>query len=111
MVAVLCTTNLRRQMTNLPDVLTVEEAAAALRIGRTAAYQPARRYLATEGADGMPARRVRRQLRIPRDLIESWIGTTLHAPTPSSDHASQHQQQPTPQTTHNQTRLKLITNP
>jgi len=98
-------------MSDLPDVLTVEEAAAALRIGRTAAYQLARRYLATDGADGMPVKRVGRQLRIPRDLLEAWIGTALHAPTPSSDHASQHQQQATPQTTHNQTQLKLITNP
>lgn len=101
---------MRRDMSDVPDVLTVEEAAVALRIGRTAAYQLARRYLATDGAEGMPARRVGRQLRVPRDLLESWIGTTLHAPTPPPDHASQHQQQPTPQLTHNQTQLKLITN-
>jgi excisionase family DNA binding protein len=98
-------------MPDLPDVLTVEEAAAALRIGRTAAYQLARRYLATDGAEGMPARRVGRQLRIPRDLLQSWIGTTLHAPTPPPDHESQHQQQLTSQPTQNQTQLKLITNP
>lgn len=98
-------------MSDLPDVLTVEEAAAALRIGRTAAYQLARRYLATDGVDGMPVKRVGRQLRVPRDLLEAWVGTTLHAPPSSSDHASQPQQQPTAQPTHNQTQLKLITNP
>jgi excisionase family DNA binding protein len=65
-------------MAELPDVFTVEEAARLLRIGRTAAYQLAQRYLATDGADGMPAKRVGRQLRVPRDLLETWVGTTLH---------------------------------
>lgn len=31
-------------MQDLPDFLTVEEAAAILRIGRTAAYEQTRRY-------------------------------------------------------------------
>ena len=65
-------------MAELPDVFTVEEAARLLRIGRTAAYQLAQRYLATDGAEGMPAKRVGRQLRVPRDLLEAWVGTTLH---------------------------------
>ena len=66
-------------MVELPDVLTVEEAAALVRIGRTAAYQLARQYLATDGAEGMPVRRIGRQLRVPRELLEAWVGTTLHA--------------------------------
>lgn len=69
-------------MAELPDVLTVEEAAALVRIGRTAAYQLARQYLATDGADGMPVRRIGRQLRVPRELLEAWVGTTLH-PAPA----------------------------
>ena len=57
---------------DLPDFLTVEEAAAILRIGRTAAYEQARRYLATGGAEGLPVIRVGRQLRVPRAALEAW---------------------------------------
>ena len=69
-------------MAELPDLLTVEEAAELVRIGRTAAYQLARQYLSTDGAEGMPVRRIGRQLRVPRELLEAWVGTTLH-PVPS----------------------------
>src|SRR5689334_8340906 len=112
MVAAFNSQTWRRAMPDLPDVLTVEEAATVLRIGRTAAYQLARQYIATNGLEGMPARRVGRQLRVPRGLLETWLGSALHAPMP--DHASQqqqqHQQQPSPQP-HNHAQLKLITNP
>src|SRR5438874_11559750 len=72
-------------MAELPDLLTVEEAAELVRIGRTAAYQLARQYLATDGAEGMPVRRIGRQLRVPRELLEAWVGTTLHAPPARAD--------------------------
>ena len=52
--------------TSPPDFLTVEEAAAVLRIGRTSAYRQARRYLATKGAEGLCAYRFGKQIRIPR---------------------------------------------
>ena len=50
----------------LPDVLTVEEAAALLRIGRSAAYTLARRYRATGGREGLPVIELGRHLRVPR---------------------------------------------
>lgn len=50
----------------LPEVLTVEEAAAVLRIGRGAAYALARQYLATEGREGLPVVRLGRSLRVPQ---------------------------------------------
>lgn len=38
----------------LPEVLTVEEAAAVLRIGRGAAYELARRWRESNGREGLP---------------------------------------------------------
>jgi len=50
--------------------LTVVEAAALLRVGRTVAYQQARLYLATGGREGLPVVRLGRQLRVPRHALE-----------------------------------------
>lgn len=51
----------------LPAVLTVEEAAATLRIGRSAAYDAIRR-------GELPAIRVGRILRVPRHRLEQMLG-------------------------------------
>jgi excisionase family DNA binding protein len=51
---------------DLPEVLTVEEAAAVLRIGRGAAYELARQYRATNGREGLPVVTLGRSLRVPR---------------------------------------------
>lgn len=40
-------------LAELPEMLTVEEAAAVLRIGRSAAYQLARRWRETGGREGL----------------------------------------------------------
>jgi excisionase family DNA binding protein len=65
-----------------PDLLTVEEAARVLRIGRTSAYELVRRYLATNGAEGVPARRIGRQLRVPRHGLEELLGGPITWPIP-----------------------------
>ena len=52
-------------------VLTVEEAADVLRIGRSLAYQLANQYLSSRGMIGMPAYRLGNCIRVPRwALIE-----------------------------------------
>ncbi len=47
-------------------LLTVEEAARVLRIGRSLAYQLAREYDATGGVSGLPVIRLGGCLRVPR---------------------------------------------
>src|SRR5260221_10035455 len=53
----------------LPEMLTVPEAARALRIGRTLAYQLATQYLADEPG-GLPVIRLGGCLRVPRSALE-----------------------------------------
>ncbi|MDQ3469110.1 MAG: helix-turn-helix domain-containing protein [Actinomycetota bacterium] len=50
----------------LPLLLTVEEAAAVLRIGRTLAHALARRYEAGGGREGLSVVRLGGCLRVPR---------------------------------------------
>lgn len=63
-----------------PDFLTIEEAAAILRIGRTAAYALGREYLATDGLSGMPVIRFGRLLRVPRVKLEAMLGGPITWP-------------------------------
>lgn len=53
----------------LPEVLTVEEAAAFLRIGRGAAYELARRWRESNGREGLPVVTLGRSLRVPRAAL------------------------------------------
>ena len=69
-------------MAGLPDLLTVEEAAQVLRIGRTMAYQLAHTSLATDGAEGIPCRRVGRLLRVPSSELAELVGGPITWPPP-----------------------------
>jgi hypothetical protein len=68
----------------VPDFLTIEEAAAILRIGRTAAYALGREYLATGGVSGLPVMRFGRLLRVPRVKLEAMLGGPITWPLPTS---------------------------
>jgi hypothetical protein len=63
----------------LPDFLTVEEAARVLRIGRTAAYALARTWRDTNGREGLPAVPFGRLLRVPRVALEEMAGGSITA--------------------------------
>jgi excisionase family DNA binding protein len=60
-----------------PDFFTVEEAARILRIGRTAAYELARKWRATDGSEGLPVVAFGRLLRVPRNALEALGGGPL----------------------------------
>ena len=55
-----------------------------LRFSRGKAYELAREYLATGGASGMPVIRFGRLLRVPRALLEQWIGGPVTWPIPTT---------------------------
>ena len=61
-------------LSDLPAVLTIEEAAAILRIGRSTAFEQARRFRETGGAEGIPNYRIGRALRVPRDELARRFG-------------------------------------
>ncbi|MGQ0431527.1 MAG: helix-turn-helix domain-containing protein [Microthrixaceae bacterium] len=67
-------------MAEVPDFLTVEEAAAVLRIGRTLAYQLAQEWIATDGKRGIPCRRVGRLLRVPSRELAEFMGAPITWP-------------------------------
>ena len=71
--------------TSPPDFLTVEEAAAVLRIGRTSAYRQARKFLATNGVEGLCADRFGKQIRIPRCHLEQRLGGPITWPIFTDD--------------------------
>ena len=61
----------------VPDLLTIEEVASVLRIGRTTAYEIANRDLATGGGEGLGVVRVGRLLRVRRSALEALVGGPL----------------------------------
>lgn len=58
-----------------PLLLTVEEAAELLRIGRSLAYDLARRYEHSGGREGLPVIRVGARLRVPRWALIELLAT------------------------------------
>lgn len=61
----------------LPLLLTVEEAGAVLRIGRTKAYAMAREWRETDGRSGLPVIDLGHVLRVPRRALEEMVGVQL----------------------------------
>lgn len=68
----------------LPDLLTVEEAAALLRIGRNQAYDLTRQWRTTNGQSGLPVVEFGpHTLRVPRHALEQLVGAELTGPLPA----------------------------
>ncbi len=67
---------------DVADLLTIEEAAALLRIGRRTAYELAARFEATGGREGLPVVRLGRCLRVVRVRLEQFLLADPPAPAP-----------------------------
>jgi hypothetical protein len=64
----------------LPLMLSVEQARQVLGIGRSLAYGEVRRYLATDGREGIPAVRIGSAIRIPRaGLVDLMLASPAQA--------------------------------
>ncbi len=71
-----------------PEVLTVPEAAALLRISRNAAYLLARRWLVTGGQEGLPCIELGRSLRVPRPALRQMLDGASITATPPTEEAA-----------------------
>ena len=62
------------------NVLTVEQAAQVLGIGRQTAYAQCRLFLAPGSQDGIPCHRIGRRFLIYRAEFEAWLGFAIEWP-------------------------------
>jgi hypothetical protein len=70
---------MRKRFNTVPDplvtpTLRVEEAGELLDFSRSKAYAEANRYLATNGAEGLPVIRFGRTLRVPTAALLRLLG-------------------------------------
>ena len=65
-----------------PDFLTLDEAAAVLRVGRSTAYREANVFEASGGKTGIPVIRFGKQFRVPRCRLEEQLGGPITWPLP-----------------------------
>lgn len=85
------------------EFLTVEQTAVVCGIGRTSAYQLARRA-ADHGEGDFPAVRFGKQLRVPRRKLEDLIGGPITLPTDPPAAPERTTNEPTPTTNEHDTR-------
>ena len=66
-----------------PDFLTLDEAAAVLRVGRSTAYREANAFERSGGRTGIPVVRYGKLFRVPRRRLEEQLGGPLTWPLPA----------------------------
>lgn len=71
-------------LNDLPPLLTVEEAAKVLRVGRTKAYAMTREWRSSGGRSGLPVIDLGSVLRVPRRALEEIVGNSILLPVPQS---------------------------
>jgi hypothetical protein len=67
-----------------PDFLTLDEAAAVLRVGRSTAYREANAFERSGGRTGIPVIRYGKLFRVPRCRLEEQLGGPLTWPPPTA---------------------------
>ena len=68
-----------------PDFLTVKQTADVLQLGRSTTYELVRRYVETDGAEGIPAIVFGGQYRVPRARLEELAGQRIAWPPASRE--------------------------
>ena len=69
---------------DLPDLLTVAEAAAYLRVGRNTAYALCRQWRLSGGREGLGCISVGRGIRIPKVAVQRFVAA-CHGSEPLSE--------------------------
>lgn len=70
---------IQKSLDELPDVLTIHEAAEFMRVSPGVAYQMARRYRATDGREGMPVFMAgARMMRVYKVELAKYLAGTLN---------------------------------
>lgn len=64
--------------------LSVEEAGRLCGLARSAAYDQAARYIATDGAEGLPVLKFGRRLVVPTARLLAMLGFENHETPPAS---------------------------
>ena len=70
-------------MASPPDSLTLQEAAAVWRVGRSTAYREANAFETSGGKTGIPVIRYGKQFRVPRCRLEEQLGGPITWPLPT----------------------------
>ena len=79
------------EWSELPLMLTVDEAARVLRIGRSKAYEMTKLYETSAGTRGLPVLRLGDLLRVPRFALHEFVTTgRIVQLIPQVEHTSDH---------------------
>ena len=66
-------------LADCPDLLRVEEAADILRVSKNRVYDEIAAFGRTAGRTGLPAVRIGRVLRVPKESLLDWIEAQVSA--------------------------------
>ena len=101
------------EWSELPLLLTVDEAARVLRIGRSKAYEMTKLYGTSGGTQGLPVLRLGDLLRVPRFALHEFVTTgrivQLIPPVEyATDHATPTKKQRRPRRSSDRAQLSLL---